>query len=40
MSIQVSGLYKHFGQFTALNNVSIEFPSGGTRGTALLFRLW
>ncbi|ANN29184.1 TPA: sulfate ABC transporter ATP-binding protein [Vibrio vulnificus] len=29
MSIQVSGLYKHFGQFTALNNVSIEFPSGG-----------
>lgn len=29
MSIQVSGLYKHFGQFTALNNVSIKFPSGG-----------
>ncbi|AAO07626.1 Sulfate/thiosulfate import ATP-binding protein CysA [Vibrio vulnificus] len=29
MSIQVSGLCKHFGQFTALNNVSIEFPSGG-----------
>ncbi|HAS6330712.1 TPA: sulfate ABC transporter ATP-binding protein [Vibrio vulnificus] len=29
MSIQVSGLYKHFGQFTALNNVTIEFPSGG-----------
>lgn len=29
MSIQVSGLYKHFGQFTALDNVSLRFPSGG-----------
>lgn len=29
MSIQVSSLYKHFGQFTALDNVSVEFPTGG-----------
>lgn len=29
MSIQVTGLYKHFGNFTALDNVSIEFPTGG-----------
>lgn len=29
MSIDVKGLYKHFGNFTALNNVSIHFPAGG-----------
>ncbi len=28
MSIQVQGLTKHFGSFVALENVSIDFPSG------------
>lgn len=29
MSIEVKNLSKHFGQFTALNNVSVTFPTGG-----------
>jgi len=29
MSIEVKSLYKHFGNFTALNNVSIQFPTSG-----------
>lgn len=28
MSIEVNNLFKHFGNFTALNDVSITFPSG------------
>lgn len=28
MSIQVRNLQKHFGSFTALNNVSLDFPTG------------
>lgn len=28
MSIQVNNLYKQFGNFTALNNISLEFPAG------------
>src|SRR5690606_10803381 len=28
MSIQVQNIHKQFGAFTALNNVSLDFPSG------------
>jgi sulfate/thiosulfate transport system ATP-binding protein len=28
MSIQVKNIYKNFGQFSALDNISIDFPSG------------
>ena len=34
MSIQVSNINKRFGEFVALNNVSLEFPTGEL--TALL----
>ncbi len=28
MSIQVRGIHKHFGDFTALDNIDLDFPSG------------
>ena len=28
MSIQVKNIQKHFGQFNALNNISLDFPEG------------
>lgn len=40
MSIQVKNIHKQFGDFIALDNISLDFPSGELVALLSSIRLW